>query len=259
MLQRLSSTRLLVDKRSVSDGGNAMPDKCNSCKHDVNGPKNLLRRTNPVSLLVENERYVSTGNGCCITADIFANCAPVTESPTRHTRSGCSSAAMMLYSSLGLMRAAYCIKIGMTGQIPRYFLTGVPSLQRSRRLRRRGDANMTCHHLWHTYVPFPDVTKGLVFTLRLPTEIIYISSKTLSVSTPAVAAFSFPGPIESALTAVAIGMPEAIPCIVPLVCALEFSASRRTLHQELRRVLAQNSIDAGCISTVYPIYRRSPV
>ena len=104
MLQRLSSTRLLADKRSVSDGGNAMPDKCNSCKHDANGPKNLLQRTNPVSLLVENERYVSTGNGCCIAADIFANCAPVTESPTRHTRSGCSSAVMMLYSSLGLMR-----------------------------------------------------------------------------------------------------------------------------------------------------------
>ena len=150
MLQRLSSTRLLADKRSVGNDGNAMPATYNSCKHGANPPKNLLGRTNPVSLLEQIERCESIGNGCCITVDIFANCAPVTESPTRHTRSGCSSAAMTLSSSLGLIRAPYCIRIGMTGQIPSYFLTGVPSLQRSRRLRRRGDANMICRHLRHT-------------------------------------------------------------------------------------------------------------
>jgi hypothetical protein len=150
MLQRLSWTRLLADKRSVGNDGNAMPSKSKSCKHGANPPKNPLGRSNSFPHLEEIESYVSTGNGSCITADIFPNCESVTERLTRHTRSGCSSAAMTLSSSLDLIWAPYCIRIGMTGQIPRFFLTGVPSLQRSWRLRRHGDANMICRHLRHT-------------------------------------------------------------------------------------------------------------
>ncbi|KAI9437268.1 hypothetical protein H4582DRAFT_1958952 [Lactarius indigo] len=75
---------------------------------------------------------------------------PVTsERMTRRTRSGCSRAARILSSSSGAI-LSYSMTIGKAGQQPRPFLTGVPWVQRSSRLRRNGDANMRYRHLWQT-------------------------------------------------------------------------------------------------------------
>src|SRR6266702_2457253 len=40
--------------------------------------------------------------------------------------------------------------IGKAGRQPRFFLTVVPCVQRSRRSRRRGDPKTICRHLWQT-------------------------------------------------------------------------------------------------------------
>ncbi len=56
---------------------------------------------------------------------------------------------MTLSSSFG-ETLSYSMTIGKAGQQPRSFLTGVPCVQRSSRLRRDGDANMRYRHLRQT-------------------------------------------------------------------------------------------------------------
>src|SRR6266567_2476888 len=70
-----------------------------------------------------------------------------------HTRSRCSRAAMVLSSSLShVIPTGSQITIGNAGQTPNISLTRLLLLlgHRSRRFRRRGDANTTYRHLWHT-------------------------------------------------------------------------------------------------------------
>ena len=149
--------RLLADRRRISNAGKGMASKMSSYKHGTDCHKNWLGMTGTFLSFDWRIKCVSAGDGFCITAAILLNCVPVAErSQISHTQLVCSSAAITLPSSmgarpLGRRYAEYPITIGKFGQISMLFLTGVLYVQKTRRLRQSGDANVICRHLWHTY------------------------------------------------------------------------------------------------------------
>ena len=92
-----------MDKRSVGIAGKGMPSKWIICKRGVDPPKNSAGKTGALPYFESMKSVVSTGNGSCITVEIFSKSEPVTESLTSHTRSTCLSAETMLSSQDALL------------------------------------------------------------------------------------------------------------------------------------------------------------
>jgi hypothetical protein len=106
-------------------------------------PKDERGRTGDAKMSCDrSSRYVNAGNG---SRRATAAKASIERSMflTRifHTRSCCSSAAMMLYTRASSLNTSQVLRmtIGTAGHIPNIALTSLLSVQRSRRFRRRGD------------------------------------------------------------------------------------------------------------------------
>src|SRR6266702_7699422 len=99
--------------------------------------------------------------------------------------------------------------IGKAGQQLRYFLTGVPYVQRSWMWRRSGDANMICRHRWHTCTSLSHLHGGN-WDSKMILWKSNISSKMSSGSMSIVPQLS-PKPYKLILVAVATCVFEDVP------------------------------------------------
>src|SRR6266404_30845 len=155
-LRKWRLTRLLVDDRMEGNAGDEMRPRSSSRNPEPLGPPRnplgRLERLN-VSNMVESRRCVSAGNGFSIILTTVSSCNFLSRLiVTLHTRSECSNAVRRLPSWVGfrLPRPSILMAIEIRGQVSKSFLAGVFGVQRSCRLRRRCDVNMSCRHLRHT-------------------------------------------------------------------------------------------------------------
>ena len=158
ILSSRSSTRSLADKRNLGNPGNRMPSSQIFCRRGTRPPKNALGRAGlgAVSPHDWTRRYVSIGNGFCI-AMVPTKEYVRPESEIRCTRSWCPSAVTRSPQSSGtagcdlaLGRSRYSMIMGKAGHTSSALLTGVFSVQSSRRSRAFCDARTVRRHAWHT-------------------------------------------------------------------------------------------------------------
>ena len=129
-------------------------------------------------------KRVKAGNGICIVAK---NSKYSVWRSIRHMRSLCPGAAM-LSADVEILPMVLSMTRGKAGQTSRSSLAGVPGIQTSRRLRRRGDPKTTRRHRLHTcnsvrHAATSPGPFGLFGSDNLTTWKSNISSRTSSGST----------------------------------------------------------------------------
>src|SRR5216683_6745133 len=154
IFRRPRATRSVADKGSFGNAGNGMRFKLRCCSRGADPPRKESEMTGAISSSDQSIKCVSAGKGSFNTVTTLSNSEIETpKSLIEDTRSLSSSASMMLFepsASSWEQKRYSSMMIGNSGQISSISLTDLVYVQRSRRSRRRGDANATFRHLRHT-------------------------------------------------------------------------------------------------------------
>ncbi len=150
MPESSSRTRQVADKSNFGNPENKVQSNVKDRRRGADPPRNESGMTGSVSSSGKSRRSVNSGNGTCITARNSSNCQPEKyERKTSDTRLLCPSAAMTL--SMPDNKAILPLTTrGKAGQTSSVSLMGVSGVQRSWRLRRRGDPKTRHRHRLHT-------------------------------------------------------------------------------------------------------------